>query len=206
MKKILILLSLAIATLSFSQSAYEIVQDVQSFTNGKEVKYQMIWKINNNKCVMEIDYSTSGNMNVVLLPKNGNLYYYSKKANQETKSYYLVEDKNENIEFSVFQTNETIELNGYKATKFIMMSKTKEIHFWFTEDLDINVQVIASLFKGTEFEKIAKELPSKGFILAYTIKENGRTISSTKLNTVNNTNFNPAVFEFPSGYSLFKAE
>ena len=206
MKKILIILSLFIASYSFSQNSFEITQDVQSFTNGKQVDYQMIWKVDNDKAVLEIDYSTTGDMNIVLLPKDNTLYYYSKKANQENKQYYIIEDKEVNDDFAVFQSNNTIEIDGYKATKFIMMSKSKEVEFWFTEDLNIDIRTIATMFKGTEFEKIANELPLKGFILAYTVKENGRIITSVKLNKVNSTSFNPAVFNFPVGYTLYQAK
>jgi len=205
MKKILVIVALAIVNFSFSQNgSFEIKQVVQDFTKGENVQYNVVWKVNGSQAVMEFDYSGTGNSNVVFLSQNNALYLYSKNTNTDKKHYYkAVVNNKEN--FQVFATKNTTNINGYLATKYIMKSREKEVEFWFTEAIDIDFKSVANIFNGTDFEGIAKDLPTRGFIMEYTIKLNGETQTIVNFNSIVVASFSPQVFEFPAGYTLGNA-
>ncbi len=204
MQKIFLFVSFFITSLSIAQTnGFELIQDVQEFKNGENLSYQMIWKIAEQKSVLEIDYIGTGESNLVLLSKNNQLYVYSKKQADGANHYYKSIAKNDVETPLVFSSQNHTIINGYNAKEFIMKSATKEISFWFTEDIDVDFSAFAQILEAVDFKGLSEKLPSKGAILEYTVKENGNVTSKVNFKTFNSSSFKPSVFEFPSGYTLF---
>ncbi len=201
MHKILLLfIGLFVSINVYSQSeSYEIKQKISDYKQGKNNSYTATWKVNDAKALMEIDYMGTGEANLVLLPKNNALLLYSLSSTE--KVYQKVETKDSKETISIIKTESKAKIKTYHATKYILKSKTREIEFWFTEELKINFKAIASIFNNSEFIKIASELPN-GFILSYSIKENGLLVTQADLISATETSFNPKVFEIPLGYTL----
>lgn len=205
MQKIFLFLSLLISTLGFTQNnSYELVQDVQEFKNGENLSYKMIWKIDGTQAVLEIDYIGSGTSNLVLLSKNNELYVYSKKQTTSgINHYYKSLGNHDNVKYTIMATQNKTQINGYNAQEFIMRSATKEVSFWFTEDIDITFSSFAKILESVDFKGLSGVVPSQGAILEYTIKENGTLISKVNFKSFGSASFNPLVFDFPTGYTLF---